>query len=1206
MTNMPGRLSVHAFNTRYLGLSLAGAVCCLSLLLPQATVAKTSGGATITVWATNGTTAITSGMAASKANGTDFGVCIPGKAYTNTLYVSNDGDGTLLTISSWTTNGPGFTFTDNPSSVANGVKAPFKVIYLPSASGSNTVALVINYSVPGAYTVNLAGSGTVNTPPVISAQPVSAVVTIGSMAILSVSNSGTGPFGYQWLKDGAILQGRTNSTVNFDPFQFTDSGSYSVVITNALGMTISMPASLSVPNAPLRTWGWNNYGQLGNGTTTDTNRPIQVASNVVAASGGNAHSLFVKANGTLWAMGLNRYGQLGNGTDSGYTANSLPVQVASNVVAAAAGIQHSLFLKMDGALWAMGLNSSGQLGNGTTTNTNRPIQVASNVVAAAGGHYHSLFVKADGTLWAMGANGSGQLGNGTTNNASLPVQVASNVVAVAAGQYHSMFMKTDGTLWCMGENDSGQLGNGTTTDTNLPAQVASNVVAASGGNSHSLFVKADGTLWAMGYNGDGQLGNVTTSVLTNRPIQVAGGLLIAGLAKEPSSFHSLVIAGALPGVAVSNRTVTFGQTTNFTASVTAGDGPFTYQWQYGGTNIVNATNATYTISGAAMSDAGSYDVIVAGTYGTTTSIVATLTVNKANQTITSFPAIGNKITTDTVGLSATASSGLSVSFSTLSVPAIITGGTNLTFRGTGSVSIVASQAGDADWKAAPNVTNTFSVKMAPPTITVQPVSAVVTGQFASLSVSNSGTAPFGYKWIKDGVILSSQTNSTLNISSFKFTDSGSYSVVIANSVGMSISLPASLSVPDAPLRAWGSNSAGQFGVGTNVDTNRPITVASNVVAAAGGLNYSLFVKADGTLWGMGSNNKGQLGIGTNVETNRPVQVADSVAAAAGGLNHSLFVKADRTLWAMGSNNNGQLGNGTYDDTNRPVQVAGNVVVAVAGGESHSLFVKADGTLWAMGRNFQGQLGNGTWDRTNRPVQVASNVVAAVSGLDYSLFVKADGTLWAMGYNYYGQLGNGTNGPTANINQPVQVASNVVAACGGYYHSLFVKADRTLWAMGDNGEGQLGNGTNGPTANINRPVQVASNVANVSGGQYHSLFVKADGTLWGMGINDVGQLGNGTTTRTNRPVQVSGGLLVASLAKETTTAHSLAIAVALPAVSVSDRTVLVGQTTNFTAIITGGDGPFTYQWQKNGTNVVSATNAPYTISGAAPSDAAVTP
>ena len=1059
MTNMPGRLSVHAFNTRYLGLSLAGAVCCLSLLLPQATVAKTSGGATITVWATNGTTAITSGMAASKANGTDFGVCIPGKAYTNTLYVSNDGDGTLLTISSWTTNGPGFTFTDNPSSVANGVKAPFKVIYLPSASGSNTVALVINYSVPGAYTVNLAGSGTVNTPPVISAQPVSAVVTIGSMAILSVSNSGTGPFGYQWLKDGAILQGRTNSTVNFDPFQFTDSGSYSVVITNALGMTISMPASLSVPNAPLRTWGWNNYGQLGNGTTTDTNRPIQVASNVVAASGGNAHSLFVKANGTLWAMGLNRYGQLGNGTDSGYTANSLPVQVASNVV------------------------------------------------------------------------------------------------AVAAGQYHSMFMKTDGTLWCMGENDSGQLGNGTTTDTNLPAQVASNVVAASGGNSHSLFVKADGTLWAMGYNGDGQLGNVTTSVLTNRPIQVAGGLLIAGLAKEPSSFHSLVIAGALPGVAVSNRTVTFGQTTNFTASVTAGDGPFTYQWQYGGTNIVNATNATYTISGAAMSDAGSYDVIVAGTYGTTTSIVATLTVNKANQTITSFPAIGNKITTDTVGLSATASSGLSVSFSTLSVPAIITGGTNLTFRGTGSVSIVASQAGDADWKAAPNVTNTFSVKMAPPTITVQPVSAVVTGQFASLSVSNSGTAPFGYKWIKDGVILSSQTNSTLNISSFKFTDSGSYSVVIANSVGMSISLPASLSVPDAPLRAWGSNSAGQFGVGTNVDTNRPITVASNVVAAAGGLNYSLFVKADGTLWGMGSNNKGQLGIGTNVETNRPVQVADSVAAAAGGLNHSLFVKADRTLWAMGSNNNGQLGNGTNGDTTRPQQEAANVVVAVAGGESHSLFVKADGTLWAMGRNFQGQLGNGTWDRTNRPVQVASNVVAA---------------------------------------------------CGGYYHSLFVKADRTLWAMGDNGEGQLGNGTNGPTANINRPVQVASNVANVSGGQYHSLFVKADGTLWGMGINDVGQLGNGTTTRTNRPVQVSGGLLVASLAKETTTAHSLAIAVALPAVSVSDRTVLVGQTTNFTAIITGGDGPFTYQWQKNGTNVVSATNAPYTISGAAPSDAAVTP
>jgi uncharacterized repeat protein (TIGR02543 family) len=1146
------------------------------------------------------------------------------------------------------------------------------------------------------------------TAPAITEQPMSAVVTIGQEVTLSVSNSITALFGYQWIKDGVMLAGQTNSSLSFSSFTFTDSGSYSVVVTNILGTAISMPANLSVPNAPLRGWGRNNYGQLGNGMAANTNPQITVASNVVAAAGGSSHSLFVKADGTLWAMGYNNVGQLGNGT----TANTnLPIQVASNVVAAAGGSYHSLFVKADGTLWAMGFNGDGELGNGTTTTTNRPVQVASNVVAAAGGLFHSLFVKADGTLWAMGFNNTGQLGNGKTANTSLPVQVASNVVAAAGGSYHSLFVKADGTLWAMGQNNFGQLGNGTTNNANLPVQVASNVVTMASGNNHSLFVKADGTLWAMGQNNFGQLGNGTTNnanlpvqvashvvatagganhslfmkadgtlwamglntsgqlgngttVTTNLPIQVVGGLLIGGLAKEPMSYHSLAIAGALPVVSpLSNRTVTFGQTTNFTASVTNGDGPFTYQWQKNGANIVDATNGSYTVSSASISDAGNYAVVVAGACGSTTSSVATLTV-KADQTIT-FPVISGKITTDTVGLSATASSGLPVSFSVLSGLASISGGTNLTFSGTGSVRIVASQAGDANWNAAPHATNTFTVSKATPSITSwptasalmpgqtlasstlsngaasvdgafaftvpstlpavtasqdvtftptqanlynsvtgsvsvivitapaitdQPMSAVVTiGQEVTLSVSNNVTALHGYQWIKDGVMLAGQTNRTLSFSSFTFTDSGSYSVVITNILGTAISMPANLSVPNAPLRVWGNNANGQLGNGTTTNTNLPITMASNVVAATGGESHSLFVKSDGTLWAMGKSNCGQLGNGTTTNTNLPVQVASNVAAAAGGGYHSLFVKADGTLWAMGS----ELSNGTTASTNRPVQVASNVV-ATAGGYAHSLFVKADGTLWAMGYNNYGQLGNGTMTNTNLPVQVASNVVTVVAGSYHSLFVKTDGTLWAMGYNSSGQLGNGT---TVKTNLPVQVASNVVAATGGSYHSLFVKADGTLWAMGRNGDGQLGNGT---TANTNLPVQVASHVVAAAGGLSHSLFVKADGTLWAMGQNTSGQLGNGTTNNANLPVQVSGSLLIAGLTKESTAYHSLAIAGAVPAVTVSNRTVTFGQTTNFTATVTG-DGPFTYQWQKNGTNIVDATNGTYTISSAVWSD-----
>ena len=129
---------------------------------------------------------------------------------------------------------------------------------------------------------------------------------------------------------------------------------------------------------------------------------------------------------------------------------------------------HSLFLKSDGSLWATGLNSYGQLGEGTTINRNSPVQVvASGVTQVATGYYNSLFLKSDGSLWTMGRNNYGQLGDGTTTTRNSPVQVvASGVTQIAACRDHSLFLKTDGSLWAMGSNNYGQLGDGTTTTRN--------------------------------------------------------------------------------------------------------------------------------------------------------------------------------------------------------------------------------------------------------------------------------------------------------------------------------------------------------------------------------------------------------------------------------------------------------------------------------------------------------------------------------------------------------------------------------------------------------------------------------------------------------------------------------------------------------------------------------------------------------------------
>ncbi len=476
--------------------------------------------------------------------------------------------------------------------------------------------------------------------PSITIQPAGAVATIGQSASVSVTASGTAPLAYQWLKDDVWLPGQTNSSVSFASFQFTNSGSYRVVITNAQGMMISRPASLSVPNAPLQAWGYNSqgqlgngtitspqygptrvasnvvamaaggvhslfvkadgtlwamggnhYGELGNGTTSDTNRPVVVANNVVAVAAGGVHSLFVKGDGTLWAMGRNHYGQLGIGNTS---QQNSPVSVASNVVAVAVGY-HSLFVKADGTLWAMGYNNSGQLGDGTNRDTNRPVVVASNVVAVAAGSYHSLFVKADGTLWAMGFNSFGALGAGNTTSTNRPVVVASNVVAVAAGQQHSLFVKADGTLWAMGENAYGQLGNGNISQQNSPVSVASNVVAVAAGADCSLFVKADGTLWAMGVNAYGQLGNGNISS-QNLPVMNMNVFSVASLGAMDGARHSLAVATAktLATVALSSLTPTYDGTAKPVSVVTAPTN-LTVSVTYNGSATVPASVDRYTV-----------------------------------------------------------------------------------------------------------------------------------------------------------------------------------------------------------------------------------------------------------------------------------------------------------------------------------------------------------------------------------------------------------------------------------------------------------------------------------------------------------------------------------------------------------------------------------------------------------------------------------
>ena len=283
---------------------------------------------------------------------------------------------------------------------------------------------------------------------------------------------------------------------------------------------------------------------------------------------------FVGRAGSVWAWGDDTYGDLGN---NGTTQSNVPVQVEdptgtshlAGVVAVTSGYYHSLALKSDGTAWAWGYNSSGDLGDNSTTDSGLPVQVKdptgtsylTGVVAISGGYDHSLALKSDGTVWAWGFNADGELGNNSTTQSNVPVQVndltgafyLSSISAIAAGYHHSLAAKSDGTVRAWGYNSNGELGNNSTSNSSLPVQVEDStgtsylrgVIAVAAGDLFSLALKSDGTVWAWGYNGEGELGNTNVPLGSRLPVQVedpSGTSYLTGItAISASGTHGLAL-----------------------------------------------------------------------------------------------------------------------------------------------------------------------------------------------------------------------------------------------------------------------------------------------------------------------------------------------------------------------------------------------------------------------------------------------------------------------------------------------------------------------------------------------------------------------------------------------------------------------------------------------------------------------------------------
>lgn len=344
------------------------------------------------------------------------------------------------------------------------------------------------------------------------------VAQVASTGIVSAKGAGTETIIATSTADN--LAGSINITVITPWMQFAAGGN----------QTIGLKA-----DGRLYSWGSNIRGQLGDGSSFDRNVPTLVSGNSTLwkqVAVGDRFAVAIRADGTLWAWGYNLFGQLGDGTQ---IDRLLPVQIgiAKTWSYVAAGKAHVVALQTTTTssatvttMWVWGSNTNGQLGiTGTAADGYKPRQVGTTTdgwLAVAAGDTHTLAIKGDQTLWTWGDNTNGQLGNSSSGgNVTVPTQIGTSLWSyVAAGSGHSLAIRNEGTLWGWGKNDTGQVGNNTAITQTEPVQVgnASDWARVAGGVAHSIGVRNNGTLWVWGSNNEGQLGDGTND--TQIPVQV--------------------------------------------------------------------------------------------------------------------------------------------------------------------------------------------------------------------------------------------------------------------------------------------------------------------------------------------------------------------------------------------------------------------------------------------------------------------------------------------------------------------------------------------------------------------------------------------------------------------------------------------------------------------------------------------------------------
>ncbi|PKO19145.1 MAG: hypothetical protein CVU39_00920 [Chloroflexi bacterium HGW-Chloroflexi-10] len=886
----------------------------------------------------------------------------------------------------------------------------------------------------------------------------------------------------------------------------------------------------------VKCWGSNTNGEVGNGTTSTVQSPVSVSgltSGVIAIGEGSSHSCALTSSGGVKCWGDNTYGQLGNGST---TDSSIPTNVSglsSGVVAISLTGNYSCALLGSGGVKCWGRNNYGQLGNGTTSDNTTPVSVTglnSDAISVSAGSIHTCALMRDGSVKCWGRNISGQLGVGSTTDSSVPVNVSGlsgGVTTIGAGGASSCAFMTSGGLKCWGDNTYGQLGDGTTINRYTPVDVnldqapnvPSNPSPATGASDQSVDVDLN---WTGGDpNGDSVTYDVYFEAEDSSP-DVLVSSDQSGTSYDPGTLNAATTYYWQIVATDQGSESTTGPVWNFSTFNQAPDLPSNPSPVSGATN--QATSVTLSWTGGDLDgDNVTYDIYLEAGDNTPDNLVSSAqstTSYNPGSLSAGFTYYWQIIATDEVGKSSTSAVW---NFTTLNnAPYIPFNPSPAAGAADQATNVMLTwNGGDPDGNSV-----TYDVYVeaddSSPDILVSADQTGTTYNPGTLSVSTT------YYW---QIVATDQNNVTISGPVWYFVTAAAPALEFQpDRIGL-YSWRSCASNGSGAAYCWGDNYNGILGDGTTTNSSIPVNVAgltSGIVSISPGILHSCVLTTDGAVlcWGyrpLLDNESAALHQKTPVPS---THLTSGIVAIAVGDGHSCALTASGEVKCWGGNAEGELGNGSTIDSSIPVSVSGltNGVTRIGAGSSHNCALTTSGGVKCWGDNAFGQLGNGSTTDSTTPVDVTgltSDVTAISINGYHSCALLTGGSVKCWGNNNRGQLGNGI---TTNSSVPVQVSgliSGVTQISVGDIHTCSVLSNGSVKCWGSNYNGQLGNGT---TTDSSVPVDVSgltSGVTTIGIGGGTSCALVNSGILKCWGKNESGEIGDGTTTDRYTPVVVSG-------------------------------------------------------------------------------------